>query len=130
VGSAAVETSLGWSVAGRGRHGRSVAGGVLVGALLLPAAVNVATGALPPRWERYAWWAVPAALVLTVVLILMERRRRTEPPEADPPEPFRAGGQLNVAMDRATQNITQYGPVHPQRGGATQDVDGDGPAVA
>jgi tetratricopeptide (TPR) repeat protein len=48
---------------------------VLTAAVLLPAAVNVATGALPDDWRPWLWLAWPVAAVLAVPVVVAELRR-------------------------------------------------------
>ncbi len=48
---------------------------VLTAAVLLPAAVNVATGALPAGWRPFLWLAWPVAALLAVPVVVAEIRR-------------------------------------------------------
>ncbi|EWC59810.1 tetratricopeptide repeat family [Actinokineospora spheciospongiae] len=74
---------------------RPLVGGVVVGVLLLPIAVNIATDALPEGWGRFAWIGLPVSLVLTVVLAVHERRADARPAALEPlprsPAPARDG---------------------------------------
>ncbi|MEU7476544.1 hypothetical protein AB0A63_11220 [Lentzea sp. NPDC042327] len=91
---------------------RPLAGGIVVGMLLLPSAVNIATGALPDTWARFAWVGVPVAVVLTAVLVVLERRARAE---AAPEEP-RGGNQYYVTGPQSTQINSPQGTVNVQYG--------------
>lgn len=92
-------------MAKRGRR-RPVVGGVVVGMLLLPIAINIATGALPEAWSRYAWVGLPVALVLTVVLLVSQRRDDAAGPRA--PD----GAQHNTTGPGSTQIVSQHGDVN------------------
>ena len=48
---------------------------VVTAAVLLPAAVNVATGALPDGWHQYLWLAWPLCALLAVPVVIAEIRR-------------------------------------------------------
>jgi hypothetical protein len=83
--------------------------------LLLPSAVNIATGALPDAWARFAWIGVPIAVVLTAVLVVLERRARAEAAPAAPEEP-RGGNQYYVTGPQSTQINSPQGTVNVQYG--------------
>lgn len=100
-------------MASRVRRRRPVVGGIVVGMLLLPSVVNIATGALPEAWARFAWLGAPVAVVLTVVLIVVERRARAaEAPTAEPP----GGNQYNITGSGSTQIVSQHGAINVQLG--------------
>ena len=54
-------------------------------ALLLPVAVNLATGALPRSWAPYSWIAIPVSVVLTGFLILQRAREKARAEAHDRP---------------------------------------------
>lgn len=72
------------------RHRLGAAAPILVsviGLVLLPIAVNVASGYLPASWHRYLWLGWPSAALLAALLVAVELRRtrkaNVEPGSAD-----------------------------------------------
>lgn len=94
---------------------RPLAGGIVVGMLLLPSAVNVATGALPDVWARFAWVGVPIAVVLTAVLVVLEKRARAAAAPAGEEE-SRGGNQYYLTGSQSTQVNSPQGTVNVQYG--------------
>ncbi|MEU8242403.1 tetratricopeptide repeat protein [Actinoplanes missouriensis] len=101
---------------------------ILTAAVLLPAAVNVATGALPDDWHPWLWLAWPLAAVLAVPVVIAEWRRSRRPAidtaEA-PPE--------NGAAD-TSWNMPQPLPTFRERESILDDIaqfvaKNDGPIV-
>ncbi|MCG8916600.1 tetratricopeptide repeat protein [Actinokineospora sp. PR83] len=118
------------------RRRRPLVGGVVVGVLLLPIAVNIATDALPEGWGRFAWIGLPVSLVLTVVLAVHERRADARPAVLEPlprsPAPDRAG-----LADRPSTLLDARSAVVPFTGRETElaaltawrDADTAGPSA-
>jgi tetratricopeptide (TPR) repeat protein len=83
---------------------------VVTAAVLLPAAVNVATGALPAGWRPFLWLAWPLALVLAVPVAVMELRRGKGPSVAGGTDASTPGETLwNIPPRLAT--FTEREPV-------------------
>lgn len=57
----------------------TIVGLPLIGLVLLPAVTNIATGALPEKWQPYQWvaWPLAALLAIPVVVAEVRSRRRT-----------------------------------------------------
>jgi heme exporter protein D len=65
---------------------KPVIGGIIVGALLLPTAINLATNAFPEGWSRYNWVAIPASCLLVGYLIIDALRAKRDSTELQSPE--------------------------------------------
>lgn len=77
--------------------GRSMVARIAIATLLLPAAINIATGALPEDWETASLAAIPVAVMLALALIAMERRS------------IRASGRSNDRSDSALNDRSSLG---------------------
>lgn len=77
---------------------------IVLSALVLPIITNVLSDQLPAAWSRYAWLALPLAVILTVVLIALSSRSAAA---------AAAGGvQINVAHGAgSTIHAAQHGDV-------------------
>jgi hypothetical protein len=73
---------------------------VLIAAVLLPAATNVATGALPDSWRPFLWVAWPLAAVLVVPVVIAEARR-----QGRRRRPVVGGTTFDVALGETMWNI-------------------------
>lgn len=82
---------------------------VLTAAVLLPAAVNVATGALPDGWRPWRWLAWPVAALLAVPVVVAELRRpkRAALDEGD--------AEAEGSAGETTWNMPQHLPTFRER---------------
>ena len=79
---------------------------IVVSALVLPIITNVLSDQLPAAWSRYAWLALPLAVILTVVLIALSSRSANDSAAAG------GGVQINVAHGAgSTIHAAQHGDV-------------------
>jgi hypothetical protein len=73
---------------------------VVVTALALPVAINVATDAIPESWQPYRWVAWPVAVGLLAFLVITQLRGKT-------PAPTSAEAELELAAKALANGVRQ-----------------------